>query len=772
MNALTGLRKVPSTVSQGVLTLAAVLAGLSFSGVTAAQETEQQGPAVLEEIIVTANRREERLIDVSIAVTPITGAELEAFGIPDLTYLSQMSPNTTIEVTPGTNTTMTAYIRGIGQQDPLAGFETGVGLYLDDVYLNRPQGAILDIYDVERIEVLRGPQGTLYGRNTIGGAIRYITRRLTDEPMVSTELSYGTDNLLEAVLSASAPLTDGVRIGASAALFGRDGFGENLYQDSDNYDKDVLGLRASMEWDASDELDFRLAADYVKDNSNTRQGHHLLPGKFTGAPVLDDVFDTEAGLDFPSQSVTAWGLSLVAQWHASDLVMVKNILALREDESWLAMDFDTLPWAEYDVSIHYENEQFSEELQLLFAADRWNGILGLYYLDARAFDAFDQIRATSGPPPGLNFFSMGDVDTSTWSVYGDFTFSFDDQWSVDLGGRFTQDKRSSRILGETYPGVASPWFGGTAMPVETYSDFQGDETFSRFTPRAVLNWSHGADLHLYLSYSQGFRSGGFNPRGQTSAAPDTDGDGVVSEAEIFEFLKFDSSTVDSWELGLKTILAGGRVTSNLAIFFSKYKDVQIPGSVSGDFNGDGIIEYVTAVTNAARAEINGFEWEGHAILAQNIGRHGQLNFGWVIGHLDPEFKEFEFFGQDVADQRKFRNTPGWTATGTLGYIVPVRAFDTAGVLSVITSLAYRGATTQFDHPTPELNQPAYILWDVSAVWSDTSGHWSVGIHGKNLTNNEYIVSGFYIPGLGKDGIVTAFYGNPRQVWGTAQYRWF
>src|SRR5210317_709954 len=145
-------------------------------------ESAEIDNSTLEEVIVTATRREESLMEVPIAVTAISGEELSDFGMLDLTYIEQMSPNTTLKVSRGTNTTLTAFIRGVGQQDPVPGFESGVGIYLDDVYLNRPQAGVMDIYDVERIEVLRGPQGTLYGRNTIGGAIKYVTAPLPDEP--------------------------------------------------------------------------------------------------------------------------------------------------------------------------------------------------------------------------------------------------------------------------------------------------------------------------------------------------------------------------------------------------------------------------------------------------------------------------------------------------------------------------------------------------------------------------------------------------------------
>src|SRR5947209_695664 len=179
-------------------------------------------------IVVTARRRAETLLNVPIAVTAFTGAQLENEGARDITELANTTPNVTLETTRGTNTTLSAFIRGIGQQDPVAGFEQGVGIYVDDVYLNRPQAAVLEIYDVERIEVLRGPQGTLYGRNTIGGAVKYVTRRLSDHPAFHFRGDLGTYSQADAVASASMPLGPVLRVGASLARLSRGGFGKNF----------------------------------------------------------------------------------------------------------------------------------------------------------------------------------------------------------------------------------------------------------------------------------------------------------------------------------------------------------------------------------------------------------------------------------------------------------------------------------------------------------------------------------------------------------------
>src|SRR5699024_1797349 len=217
-------------------------------------ESESSGDERLEQyasldvIEVTARRRSESAADVPISITALSGEKLEEVGAPDITYLNQVVPNTTMEVSRGTSNTLTAFIRGVGQQDPVAGFEAGVGIYIDDVYLNRPQSAVLDIYDVERVEVLRGPQGTLYGRNTIGGAVKYVTKRLGNEPSASVRASVGSYSQADLMVKAETPLSDSLAIGAAAATFNRDGFGKNLTLGTENYDKDVVAARASLEW--------------------------------------------------------------------------------------------------------------------------------------------------------------------------------------------------------------------------------------------------------------------------------------------------------------------------------------------------------------------------------------------------------------------------------------------------------------------------------------------------------------------------------------------
>ena len=238
----------PARSSMSIAVLKAMYG--STIGVAHSQEDANTAPAAsatedISKVVVTARRRAELIQDVPGAVTALSGAELEKQAIPDLTALTDKVPNTTLKTSRGTNTTLTAFIRGIGQQDPVAGYEQGVGIYLDDVYLARPQGALTDIYDLERIEVLRGPQGTLYGRNTIGGAVKYVTRKLAPKPMLDAKATVGNYGEADLVVKASTPVTDILRLGGTLATFNRNGFGHNVLTGQQNYNKDLWAGRIS-----------------------------------------------------------------------------------------------------------------------------------------------------------------------------------------------------------------------------------------------------------------------------------------------------------------------------------------------------------------------------------------------------------------------------------------------------------------------------------------------------------------------------------------------
>ena len=455
--------------------------GVAFVGLTLSPAGAQTPEGVNDgnDIVVTARRREESLLDVPIALTAVSGERLAAQGAIDITDVASSAPNVTLEVSRGTNSTLTAFIRGVGQQDPVAGFEAGVGLYLDDVYLNRPQAAVLDIYDVERIEVLRGPQGTLYGRNTIGGAIKYVTKRLGADPTISARATYGSYDQADGVISGLVPLIGTtVKVGGAVARLSRGGFGTNLTTGQNNYNKDIWAGRATLQVEPSDQAFFRISGDYTHDKSNARGGHRLIPGLVSKTPVLANVFDSRGGLAAPRQDVTAWGISGFGEIKPTDWLTFRSITAYRKDDSATPIDFDALPAVDVDVPAFYNDKQVSEEVQVLINTGGFNGLFGLYYLDADSRTVFDvRLRGT------VTALTFGNVSTDTTALFGDVTYDFTPQLSISAGGGYTWDTRNSQVQRNVYLG-ASPFFGGTTNPIVRQTDFRGAATFKQFTPRA------------------------------------------------------------------------------------------------------------------------------------------------------------------------------------------------------------------------------------------------------------------------------------------------
>ncbi|MCC6924442.1 TonB-dependent receptor [Novosphingobium sp.] len=762
-----------------LLTRTSLLASALFS-LTALPAHAQDGAQAAEaddadsgEIVVTARRREESLISVPIAITALSGDQLAAKGAGDITALAETVPNVTLENSRATNSTLSAFIRGVGQQDPVSGFEQGVGIYLDDVYLNRPQAAVLDIYDVQRIEVLRGPQGTLYGRNTVGGAVKYVTKRLDDKPHLALRATYGSYNQADGVISASAPLgSDGVlRIGGALAKLTRDGFGKNLTTGLDNYDKNVLAGRGTIEVHGSD-IFARLSGDFTHDKSNPRNGHRMVPGMLSGTPVLANVYDTQGGLNTPKQDVKAWGMSLFLEGKPNDWLTLRSITAYRKDDSLTPIDFDALPAIDVDVPGIYRNRQFSQELQALISVGKLNGLVGFYYLDASALTQFEVRLYTSNVLfPGLTAFTNADISTETMAGFADFTYDFTDQLSLSVGGRYTWDKRDGYVLRQNYLLGGNPVFGTTGTAFGgPQTNMTGSKSFTKFTPKASLAFKPDSDTTIYASYSQGFKGGGFDPRGVGANAPVG-----VSQAD---FLSFKPEKVDSYEVGFKANLLDRRLYIATAAFWMDYKDVQIPGSVACRV---GLVDtFCGVVSNAGKARMKGFEFEGRAKLID--GESGTLTLSGSLGYIDAKYLTYisnvASTPTEVAPYRHVQNTPAWSGSANIDWAMPLAD----GTLSLGGGMSFKSKTYQFEVANPYLDQPAYQLFDASLVYRAQGGRWSLGVYGKNLTDKRYRTSGYtymaanpltgdiitpMVSSLGKEGVLTTFYGNPRQVFVTA-----
>ncbi|MDP3853286.1 TonB-dependent receptor [Phenylobacterium sp.] len=728
---------------------AALLAGAAWSGMATmalAQAPDADGVSV-EELVVTARRRDENLKDVPVAVTAVTAERLERTGAVDLTVMQQTTPNLTVQVARGSNSTLISFIRGVGQQDPLWGFEPGVGLYIDDVYVARPQAAVLDVFDIERIEVLRGPQGTLYGRNTIGGAIKYVTAKIQGEPEMKFKGAFGSYGQRDFVASAKGKVSDTLGLGLTWAKFDRDGYGSNLNTGAEHYNKDVGAARATAEWEPTENLFFRLSGDIVQDKSNPRHGHRETQAlSAAGVPIAggappSDVYDTYAGAGDVNRVETR-GVSLLGQWNVSDVLTFKSITAYRAGETLGPIDFDELPAKILDIPARYSDHQFSQELQMLYTGERLQAVAGLFYLNATAAGAFDTVLSQAN----LTIATAGHVDTKSWSAFADVSYDLTDALTLSVGGRWTKDEKTGQVYRQNFTGLISPQFGNpTAIPGLVRSNYSNTKDFEKFTPRVSLRYEFNSELTGYVSYSQGFKSGGFDMRSDLVLTPTS-------------INGYEPETVDSYEAGLKGYFFDRRLSLASAVFYGKYQDQQITQQTPV---GASI---ASQVLNVGESHMSGFELEGVAAFTSNLS----ANFS--LGYIKAEFDEYKALDltvappvvRDFSNARVFQNTPEWNGSFGLTY---VHDLGDHGKLTFSPNAAYRSDFNMFEIPSP-LDQKAYWLTNASLVWSSVDDRYTVGLHGKNLSDERYRVGGYNFPqsaGVLFGNSVTAYYGPPRTV---------
>ncbi len=592
-----------------------------------AQDASEPAPAnpssttSLDTITVTARKREETLQEVPVAVTAFTPETLEKLNVQDLGDLGAQVPNLTVYAARGSSSTVTAYIRGIGQADPLWGVDPGVGIYLDDVYIARPQGALLDVFDVERIEVLRGPQGTLYGKNTIGGAIKYISRGLPKQTDGFASVTVGNHSQLDVKAAIGGPIggSEALRARVSVASLNRDGYGENLHSGQQVSDKEILAARAQLGAYVNDDLDIQFAIDWMDDQSGVRGGKMLAPnpldyvidpGRGFGQQPLDNRYDIRSGM--PNVNDTSMlGMSATVNWRVNEDWALKYVVAKRESDTETNIDFDMLPNRIVDVLAFYSDEQVSNEFQVNYdAGGRVRGVVGLYAFDGEAGGQVlnNFLNASFGD-------TRGTVYTESLSLYTDWTIDLTDRFKLDVGARYTDEDKHAVVLNRAYS--SADFDTVIAVP----ADFDKTVNFSNVSPKISLGYQVNDDVLVYGLASRGFKSGGYNIRAN-SAVPHT-------------LLPFDDESVDSFEIGAKLGLLDQRLFLNLAAFHNKYDDIQLSVFTGYDSNGDGVDDaFLGDFTNAGKGTVNGVEVEYQWLPTEHWLISG--NLAW----LDAKYDEF------------------------------------------------------------------------------------------------------------------------------------
>ena len=718
--------------------LSLMIGALLASGPALAQEAPQAAPAAdrgasatnLDTIMVTARKREETLQEVPVAVTAFTSEALDKLNVQDIGDLDAQVPNLTIYAARGASSTVTAYIRGVGQSDPTWGADPGVGIYLDDVYIARPQGALLDVFDVSRIEVLRGPQGTLYGKNTIGGAIKYVSRGLPTTTEGFAQVTVGNYNQRDAKAAIGGPLggpDSGLRGRIAVASMNRDGFGENTYNGQPVSDKQVNAARLNLGAYAGDDFDVQFALDWIDDQSGMRGSKMLARNPFTPAyPPMDDRYDIRSGMPNVN-SVETKGASATVNWRPNEDWALKYVVAKRESDSHSNIDFDTTPVKLADVGGFYEDNQVSNELQANYdGGGRVRGVVGLYQFSG---EAGGQIRN--------NFFNLqfgdtrGKVLTDSVALYADWTFDLTSRLKLDVGARYTDEDKRAIVLNRFY---ADATF---TRPIAVAADFDKTTNFKNVSPKVSLDYQITPDIMVYGLATRGFKSGGYNIRANAVAVP--------RSAE-----PFDDETVDSYEIGSKMAFLDQRLFLNLSAFHNKYKDIQLSVFTGIDTNGDGVNDaFFGDFTNAGKGTVNGLEVEYQYLPTQNWLITG--NLAW----LDTRYDEYMDRGVNVADQMKFTNAPEFSGAVNVEYRTDLA---NGGNLSARVGYSYQSEVWPTTDLSPVIRQDGYGLVNAGVIWK-LNDAWTFSLQGTNLADKEYRTTGYNIPAV---GTLIGFYGPPRQ----------
>ena len=763
MSFTTHLQRYPRSVCA-----AAVATALITSTCAMAQETQDSEKGKLERIEVTARKTVESLQETPVAITSIGAMDLAEKGISVLTEVQQFSPNTTLQTSRGTNSTLTAFIRGLGQQDPLWGYEPGVGIYVDDVYIARPQGAVLDLLDVQRIEVLRGPQGTLYGKNTIGGAVKYVTKEMSGETELNVEATLGSYSQRDVKVTGQIPLIeDTVYLGVGYANLNRDGFGEYLIsaldgQDKENYNKDLWAARVTLEVHPSDDLFFRFGWDKTEDTSNAKGGYRLIPSMLTDAPVPDSKYDSYTSLPTWNK-VEIEGYSWLARYNVSDNLELKYIGSHRESYSPTNIDFDNTQLPIFDVPAEYDDSNNTHELQANYFGQNYSVVSGLYYYDGESCGNFDAVLGVLGTAlgaPGLTREVSGCNNSESWAAYAQINYDITDKISLSLGARYTDEEKTATVNNglvfyNLYP--YSDWFDGYVrpdgdlVPQVLGDDTNGDgvldapakDSWSRFTPRVGIEYRMDNDTMFFASYAQGFKSGTFNPRA------------TINEPGV------EPEVVDSFEVGMKNDVTDA-LRLNVTLFSYDHKDRQYIG-IEGDLSDPTALDQ--RLRNAAETAAKGAEVEMTWIASEN------LQFDVAYGYIDFEIKK----NNAIPPLIGLASTPENTLNIGANYLLETEYGD----VTFNANYYYRDDYLLFE-TSDLIEQDAYGMVNLSARWESVEGDWYAGIHVKNLTDEEYLVGGYdfvtrgedgsYGPGLGGDTTLIGYYGDPRTVHVTFGYR--
>ena len=733
-------------------------------------------PAI-EEIIVTAQKREESLQDTPVAVTAFTETAIEARGLDDISKIANFTPNLVFDTTSpisGLSSGAIAFVRGIGNSDFSLTTDPGVGIYVDGVYMSRSAGGVLDVLDIERIKVLRGPQGTLFGRNTIGGAINITARKPGNELGGQVAVTAGNFERRDVRASVDVPISDQLRATIAVSEKNRDGFVDRVLVGDRLGDDDEFSFRGVVVFEPADSLDFLLSIDHTEIDEQSAGSvlHGFTPGAGTVGYGLATFGDIGMGLADLARYITDGaddisyatgasgteldidGVSFIGTYHGANFDL-KYTLSHRQTEGGFNRDPDNSPHAITEtLNPDYDHEQTTHEIQLTGAAldGRLKYVAGLYAFDEKGTDNVYVPVFLPTPDLAVGFpaaiHNLADVDNKSEAAYLQLTWDLNEIFSVTGGFRHTRDDKEfvyTQYIAADIDGNPLPFFPGAVtetgdfrpglLPIVGNGSGVVDDSFKETTCK------FGVDAHLfdgtliYYSFSQGFKSGGFVLR-YVEYAP--------------QVRTFEPELLDTHEVGVKWQGFDDRVRLNAGAFRSDYQEVQVTffDSLGGP---------VTA--NSGSVDIAGLELELTALVTANL----RLDVGY--GYLDADYDEINpiaGLSLTIDESAKLVNAPAHSFNAGLEYGIPLQGNE----LALRLDYACTDDVFNDSQNSPFLLQKAYDTLNASLRFS-MGESLDVVAFVENLTDERFVESGDSNFGL---GFHEANYNRPREYGVTLRYR--
>lgn len=660
---------------------------------------------------MTAQRRAERLQDVPIAITAVSSAKLSASGVRSSDDLKIAVPGLNLSRQTGASL---IFLRGVGTAGGQAAQEGAVATFIDGVYLPSPSGATMSLSNIERVEVLKGPQGTLYGRNATGGAINVITKSPSFRTGVAAQLGYGNHDTIEANFYGTTGLTDKIAVDLAAYYRNqRDGFGKNVFTGNDFMRGKDAVVRSKLLFTPTEDTTITIGGDYAyykgseglgqrgTDSSNLVNGKVGYTGRFYDISLENDPYLTFKG----------GGVSATIEQGFGD-VKLTSITAYRSLKVDSITEADGTELQVLGLHLVEKNRQFSQEVRLGNDGERFTWILGGFYLKSRSgYDPFD-IFGAGLAGQGLRELRIDDSfqRTTSLAAFGQLTWHIGSATNLTVGGRYTRDKRS-------YHGALSGDVIGVGfVPLAASNAFDSSKTFKKPSWRLSLDHKFSPDVMGYVSYNRGFKSGIYNVT--SPGAPPV-----------------NPEQLDAYETGLKTTLFDNRLRLNSAVYYYKYKNIQLISQVGA----------TQLLLNAARAKIYGLDVDFDAAITGRFSING--GFAYIHGRYG-EFPNAPYYtpnvppavGNSVVARSGKGNrtvqTPDFSGTVAASYRVPVGENELSFNLSYVYNDGYDFT------PDNSLKQKAYSLVNAETVLSLADGRYNVRVWGRNLFQEHYLFSGF------------------------------